>query len=617
MSGSTDDRVPAAPDAYPLRGFALANAVALALTLFAVFQPWVAPTGEVPAAIARKYLPFALAISALGTALVARFLPAARRDAFFARHYAVYAVVPLLLFVQSRATEPRQAALGAIYLLAFAAWSAHALEGLWHVVAGLADRTAAWLLAAVFLVPFLALLPYHRAVMPTASDEPHYLVIVQSLLSDGDLDLRDDYDSRAYMTFYPDVLPDRHAIDIGAAQYPIRDLGVPVAAALPFALAGRTGVLVLICLVGAALVAQLYQACRDLRITARPAFLATAAASLAHPILTYTTQVYPELMAALALVVAARLLRDGRATSLARLAGASACVGVLPWLSTRAWLIAVGIGLVVAYCALRPLGASSAAARLWRIAAAGGPFAALLLGLCFVDYLMFGLFIPSAGYYIIRDQQQVLAFTPHVGALGLLFDRVFGLVPRTPLYLVAAVGLVPLLRRARGGLLATLGLGWLVYFLYIANIAYWWADGSPPSRYLLAGIPFLAVLLAAGIERIGELGRSRAAVQAIVWGLAAYSFFVAFVYAVLPNIRYDLALDIRASGSSGQLFPFLGRVLRPDPATFFPSLVHARGEDLALAAAWLVLVAGLIALGMRTPGLATRRPRRSEEIARV
>ncbi|MEK7862895.1 MAG: hypothetical protein AAB295_06480, partial [Chloroflexota bacterium] len=350
--------------------FALVNAVALALTLFAVFQPWVALTGEVPVVIARKYLPFALVISALGTALVARFLPPERRRMFLARHFAVYAVVPLLLFVQSRASEPREAALGAIYLFAFAIWTAHALEGVWHIVANLADRTAALLLAAVFLVPFLALLPYHRAVMPTASDEPHYLVIVQSILSDGDFDLRDDYDSHAYMSFYPDVLPDRHAIDIGNAQYPIRDLGVPIVAALPFALAGRTAVLVLICLVGAALVAQLYQACRDLRIAARPAFLATAAASLAHPILTYTTQIYPELMAALALVVAARLLRDGRATSLARLAGASACVGVLPWLSTRAWLIAVGVGLVLAYCALRPVGVATGAARLRRIVAA-------------------------------------------------------------------------------------------------------------------------------------------------------------------------------------------------------------------------------------------------------
>src|SRR5439155_12107060 len=124
---------------------------------------------------------------------------------------------------------------------------------------------------------------------------------------------------------------------------------------LPFAIAGRTGVLVFMCAVGAVLVAQLYLACRDLRVAHRPALLGVAGAALAHPLLTYTTQIYPELPAALAFVIAARLIRAGRATSLLSLAGASACVGVLPWLSARGWLITVGVGLVVAYGALRPV----------------------------------------------------------------------------------------------------------------------------------------------------------------------------------------------------------------------------------------------------------------------
>ncbi len=207
--------------------------------------------------------------------------------------------------------------------------------------------------------------------------------------------------------------------------------------------------------------------------------------------------------------------------------------------------------------------------------------------------------MPNAGYYLIRDQQQVLAFTPQIGALGLLFDKVFGLIPRTPLYVVAALCVVPLWRRARNAELVALALGWLAYFVFVADIAYWWADGSPPSRYLLAGIPFLVVLLAAGIERAGELGRWRPLAEAVAWGLAAYSLFVSYVFAVLPNLRYDLALEIRSSGSPGQLFEFLGRVLRPDPAILFPSLVHARPTDLALGAAWLVLVLALVIVGER------------------
>ncbi|MDQ2951698.1 MAG: hypothetical protein M3R54_05490, partial [Chloroflexota bacterium] len=268
--------------------------------------------------------------------------------------------------------------------------------------------------------------------------------------------------------------------------------------------------------------------------------------------------------------------------------------------SARAWLIVVGVGLVVAYCALRPLLRPTAASLALRVLAAAAPFAALILALCAVDYRMFGLFIPNAGYYIIRDQQQVLAFTPQIGALGLLFDRVFGLIPRSPLFLLVAVGIIPLLRRARNAELAALGLGWLVYFLFISSIAYWWADGSPPSRYLLAGIPFLVVLLAAGIECIFALRRGRAVAEALAWGLAAYSLFIAYVYAVLPDIRYDLAVDIRATGGEGQLFSFVGRVLRPDPALMFPSMVLGSPLDLGLGIGWVALLAALVLLGAVT-----------------
>jgi hypothetical protein len=575
--------------------FAIGNAVLLVWTLVAVFQPWVALMPGIPPQVLRVHLPVALVLTALGSALAATALPSDRRATFLARHFLVYSVVPFMQFAAAPSEDPLTV-LGAIYLLAVGAWALHAIEGLWHVVANLTDRAAAVHIAAIVLVPFLALLPYESAVSPLASDEPVYLVMTQSLVVDRDLDLRNQYDSGAYHAFHAPTLEDRHIIQVGEAQYPIRDLGLPLLSALPFAIAGRAGVLVLMCVVGALLAAQLYLTCRDLGITQRPALLGVAGASLTHPILTYTTQIYPELLAALAFVTAARLLRRGRATSLASLAGASACVGALPWLSTRAWLIGVGLGLVIAYCTLRPALRATAAALARRVLAAAAPFTVLVLLLSYANWRMFQHFMPGAGYYLISDQQQVVSFAPHVGALGLLFDRVFGLVPHTPLCLVAALGVIPLLRRARSAELASLAIGWLAYFIFIADIAYWWADGSPPSRYLLAALPFLVVLLASGIEHLSQL-RLRSVAASVSWGLAAYSVFIAYVYAVLPHLRYELATDIRTTGSEGSLFEFVGRIVRPDLGMLFPSLVEASATDLLLGFFWLVLVAALVLFG--------------------
>ena len=530
---------------------------------------------------------------------MARSLPEPRRDAFLRRHFAIYLVTPVLLFLLSRAGGVTTQHVGAVYLLAIAAWTAHALEGLWHVIANLPDRRAALTLAAVLLVPYFALLPYHNSWMPTASDEPHYLIIMQSLTGDRDLDLTNNYDSQAYREFYPDELRERHVIQVGPWQYPIRDLGLPLIGALPFAAGGRAGVVALMGLVAAALAAQLYLACRDLRIAHRPAFVGTALACLTHPILSYTTQIYPELLAALAFVSAARLVRGGRTATPLALAGAAACVGVLPWLSTRAALISLGVGLVIAYCALRP-SAASLSQRAMRVLAAALPFVALVGALSFVNWQLFGKFMPGAAYYLVSDQQQVLTFAPQVGTLGLLFDRTFGLIPRAPIYLLAALGVVPLWRRGPSVLLVALLLGWLAAFVFIASIAYWWADGAPPSRYILAGLPFFAVLLAGGLERLESL--RPVAWRALAAGLAAFSLFIAYVYAVLPNIAYDLVVDIRLTERDGQLFEFVGRLLRPDPAAAFPSIVRATPLDLALGATWLALVIALLLMGRGTRG---------------
>ena len=78
-------------------------------------------------------------------------------------------------------------------------------------------------------------------------------------------------------------------------------------------------------------------------------------------------------------------------------------------------------------------------------------------------------------------------------------------------------------------------------------------------------------------------------------GAALVAF--AYVYAGLPNIRYDLALDVRASGSSGGLFTFLARASGVDVGVAFPSLVRADALSLAVAVVWTLIAAALVVIG--------------------
>ena len=576
-----------------LLAFVVANGFALLFTFGALSQAWLADVDDVPRSLVTRWLPFALILASLLTATVAVYLDDTKREGFLLRHFALFLSVPaVLLFL--RLGPVSNGELGVIYVGIAFALALHALAGVWSALDHLSDHRVALLLGATLLAVGLVVLPYDRTVVPTASDEPHYLIVTQSLVLDHDLDLANDYAGSRYLEFYPEKLPDIHGIVVGNAIYSIRDLGLPLLSVVPFAIAGRSGVLAMLCLVGALLAVQLYLMLRDLRFDRRVAFLAVAATAFVHPTLTYTTQIYPDLIAALVFVTAARLLRRGMLASTRELVLASALTGTLPWLSTRAWFVAVGLGLVIAYCALRP---RRELAR--RVAAGALPFAALVVALAYVNWREFGLFIPSAGYFLLRDYQPVLVYTPWVGATGLLFDGAFGLIPRAAVYLLAFVGVAALWRRARqrhAPEVAALALPCALSFLYIASIAYWYADGSPASRYLLATMPFLVAAVAGGIETILAVRRGRDVLVGIAATLLAWSAFVTYVMAVLPDLRYDYAPDIRA-GALARLWLFLGRIIRPDPESFFPVMLRLDPEGIALALVWMALAAALVVVG--------------------
>ena len=589
-------------DALPLRapnarlqlgGFLAANAIALALVAVAISQPWVSELGDVPRSLATRWLPAALVVATALAAAIGWHLEPSARTGFFARHFALYLAGPVLLLGMRSLFIP-DTELGFVYLLIAVGLAVNSLHALWTVIPRLGDTRAAILLGATLLATAFVVLPYDRTIAPTASDEPHYLLIVQSIVFDHDLDLANDYAGQRYYEFYPEPLPDVHGIHVGNAIYSLRDMGLPVLAVIPYALAGRTGVLALICLFGALLAAQLYLLLRDLAFDRRVALLAVAATVFVHPFLTYTTQIYPDLIAAVMFVTVVRLIRHGTTTAVRNLALASAFVGTLPWLTTRGWFVAIGLGLVIAYSALWPR-----RDLVRRLLAASLPFLALVLLLCYLNWRLFGWFIPGAGYFLIRDQQEILNYAPQSGIPGLLFDRAFGLVPRAPIYLLAFVGIGALWRRRRiyGPMLAALVLGWGFYFLYIADLVTWHADGGPSSRYLLAGLPFLVVGVASGIETVrASVGRMRAALSAFAWIAVSWSVFVVFVYAVLPDLRYEYMPQIR-DGNPVHLWLELGRVLRPDIQTALPSFYGGEVATIPLALLWVALAISLGALG--------------------
>ena len=176
----------------------------------------------IQASIVERWTPLAALLGAAVIVAAGLHLDAGRRRRSVVLASSQYLALAVLLAVALVAPGESHIRLGWIYVAFVAASAAIAMYTVWYALPGLSDRRAALLLAAVALAVFLSIDPYHRAVQPTQSDEPQYLLITQSLQLDGDLDLANDYAGQRYRSFYEDTFSGVHAIQVGSRFYPDR-----------------------------------------------------------------------------------------------------------------------------------------------------------------------------------------------------------------------------------------------------------------------------------------------------------------------------------------------------------------------------------------------------------
>src|SRR5258705_1381348 len=138
-----------------------------------------------------------------------------------------------------------------------------------------------------------------------SGDEPHYLLAVESLADDGNVDVSDEYLTREYEEFGIDGLRPHGKPTKGRLNEPY-GIGFPLLILPAYALAVTTGVELFLAALGALALVLAYR----LALRAAPdpwALGATAAVGLSAPLLAYSTAVYPELAAGAVLAGAALL----------------------------------------------------------------------------------------------------------------------------------------------------------------------------------------------------------------------------------------------------------------------------------------------------------------------
>jgi hypothetical protein len=429
-----------------------------------------------------------------------------------------------------------------------------------------------WLLVLLAATALAGLGLHYASRLRVSGDEPHYLLMAQSLWREGDLDLRDNFGRGDYLEYIP-ALPAPHygAPRRDGRPFPAHSPGLSLLLAPFYALGGRSACIVLLAMAAAWLALE----CRALALgaAAEPDGASWAwAAALGPPVAFYAFHIYTEVPSALALALALRLLLSSPGLLGAGLAAAAA--SALPWLHVKMIPAAAALGVVGV---LRLSGRSRAVFLL--VAAAG---AALLAG---YYWWIFGEPTPLALY---GGSVSGLGERPPVlGLAGLLLDRSFGLLPYAPLFLLALAGLPRLFSGERWPHL----LVGLAVLAPLPSWRMWWGGQCPPARFLVPLVPLLAVALAL---RLCGPARGLARWR---WSLAAIGPTLMLFAVSRPEAMLLLNRRDRPTRLWDALSPEGGSVER-----YLPSLVSGEAAEVRVLLVWaaaLALVLILDALARR------------------
>jgi hypothetical protein len=367
-----------------------------------------------------------------------------------------------------------------------------------------------------------------------SGDEPHYLMIAESLVSDGDLDLENNFREGDQRWFGADDLePGPHARRTRwGALWSVHDVGVAVLVAPVYAVASRLAARVpepwlarvrqtrglfayslvsLTLIVLTALAVRLLYLAFGRRAPSRRAAAVALVLALSPPVLAHAFLIFPETIAfAVVCAVVWALCADPRELTAARVAAIVLAVGLLPWLHRKYAPLVLGLAILVAHHHW-----SWIRAQPWRTQV-GFAAAALVpqLGLYAWTWHAWG---NLGGPHMLQDVPLSLAWLQE-GALGMLLDRERGLLGYAPVYLLAPACFALSWRDSRW-LLVPIAM----FYLPMASYATWDAGFSPAARFLVPLTPLVGLAALRALEsRVLRLAvlpllAFQAAIAAVVW----------------------------------------------------------------------------------------------------
>jgi hypothetical protein len=406
-------------------------------------------------------------------------------------------------------------------------------------------------------------------------DEPSYLLITHSLVLDGDLDLSNNIDDFIYFGRSPLLGKDQFGFNFynriaqgrltgqenkwGDRQYFINRPGLPVLLAPAYWIGFqaekriRFAVLVWMNVLAAFFILTLYFLARTYSGPTVSVSLALVFA-LTPPVVYYSSQIYPELPAALCLAGALLGLIQAEKRRGILLTGLA--VACLPWFHERF----IGMFFVLLVTAFfRPEFRGR-----WLFFLLLPSLSLVLQGMYY--YSFYGLPLP------LNSHKPLSIWAAPRGLLALFTDRDKGLLFLNPLLVLSLVGLFPLWRVDRRLTVVLMAL-LLSYLIPVASFPDWHGGICPPLRYLVALVPLTVIPVSVFFKQ-----ESWPFTRAALFVLGAWGVWNGLSLAVQPKLW----------------FWEYGPIFQPQAYqaahAFFPGYFHPEAQSKFLSLSWIALL---------------------------
>jgi hypothetical protein len=384
------------------------------------------------------------------------------------------------------------------------------------------NRTSVRIVTALVLWGFIT-----HSTFAGTGDEPHYLAIAHSIAFDFDLNLANNYGGAEPLIAGGGLDAGPHVrTGAGGVVRPVHDIGMPLLFApvvrvaapavewtttrvsadllrrgrlTPTVLYRHSLALVMIAM-ATVLTGLMFDALIGAGSSPRRAFAITLLVMLSPPLLFFSVLFFTELLSALLCFFSFRRIAGNDLQGVTAWAVTGAAAGLLMLVHAR------NVGLVIGLIVFGGLMAWRTGQRRQLAAFLAGA-AVLLVARTAVNYAFWGALVtnphaslgawsgwrPMAGEILTR-------------AAGILVDQEYGVLIYAPIYALATIGLIAMMkeraspqRRTAIAILLVTGVYLALVLLPLTNVQGWTGGWSPPARFLTPILPLLLLPLSSAL----------------------------------------------------------------------------------------------------------------------